>query len=483
MIDENFYQKRVDELKRSLKSQTVFINESFSGGLFRTSAKDHLNELTIYHLLRGLEIDTESETYKVLAAALPKSQEFFIETKAETTYADNLIIAQLNYVVELTDNMENQLKGLFEVIKKQNSGEKIEDESLLSDTLYKEIIPIIKESGKDFSKIKKSIKAIQVSEALTQKTLIQNFIEVLKPKITSNKTGLNGAVYTEIDNMNLSKIDESKFDTKKTNYLTKAPDIDSALKSNNVVDRISMFLEKVIRAMGLPELTYISYTNNAFDYLSQVITMMSASGGIKPIITPSLLDEYKDVINKIGEKLITPEVEKLTSIYSNNLTIPSIQSLYVSLLSSMILKLINYNYEAIEATDKLKKEAQEKIKTELSEKLRTKYVSISNTFEQLKDTGFFENTKVFYEKKSYTLPEKKMILLLKMLFFKMGLITEAPSGYLERPTFDPAILGNAVKKFQSSLKIIGGGIQVDGRIGKNTRLALTVFAESLNSKL
>lgn len=481
MIDENYYQRKVDELRRSLKSKTVFINESFSGGIFRTSAKDNLNQLSIYHLLRGLEIDTEEETYKILKSALPKSQEFFDEAKAETTTADNLIFAQLDYIVDLAYNVENQLAGLFEVIKKQNAGEKIEDDSILSDTLYKEIIPIIKESGKNFSKIKKGINAIQVSEALTQKRMFDNFIEFLKDKISKNKTGLKTSVYNEIDNMNLSEIDASSFDITKSNYVSREPDIDTALKSNNVVDRISMFLEKVIRVMGLPELTYISYTNNAYDFLSQVITTMSSNAGIKTILTPSILEEYKDVINKIGEKLITPELEKLTSIYSNNLTIPSIQSLYIAILSSLILKLINYNYEAIETQETLAKDV--KGATELSEKLRKKYVGIINSYDQLKDSGFFENTKVFYEKKSFNMGEKKMITLLKTLFFKMDLISDFPSGYLERGTFDADILGNAVKKFQSSLKISGQGIQVDGRIGKNTRLALTAFAESLNSKL
>ena len=65
----------------------------------------------------------------------------------------------------------------------------------------------------------------------------------------------------------------------------------------------------------------------------------------------------------------------------------------------------------------------------------------------------------------------------------MGLIKDFPSGYLERGTFDAKTLGNAVRKFQASLKISGQGIKVDGRIGKNTRLALNASVELLNQKI
>ena len=99
MIDENFYQKKVDELKRSLQSTTVFINESFSGGIFRTSAKDNLNKLSIYHMLRGLEIDTSTEAYDTLSAALPKSADLFVESKAETVTAEKIIINQLDNII------------------------------------------------------------------------------------------------------------------------------------------------------------------------------------------------------------------------------------------------------------------------------------------------------------------------------------------------------------------------------------------------
>ena len=472
MIDENFYQKKVDELKRSLQSTTVFINESFSGGIFRTSAKDNLNKLSIYHMLRGLEIDTSTEAYDTLSAALPKSADLFVESKAETEFADKIIINQLDYIVELTTNMENQLATLFETIRKRNAGDKIED-SAKEDKLYKQIIKIHKDSDIDFGTIQKDIKAIQESEASAKSKMFQNFIGFLKDEITKNKTGLKGTVYNEIDNMNLKSLEPSSFTTNNINYLLVEPDIKSGLIGDNVIQRISLFLEKVINSMGLSDLKYISYKNNAYDYLENVITSMTTYAGIKPVVTPSLIKEYKDVINQIGHILIEPEIDKMKSIYSKTITIPSIQSLYISLLSSMVLKLINYNYKEIEKQELAKQ--QNKENAVISE---TKIAKVFfDNFKGLKDKGFFEITKVFYENKKYTLKEKEMISWLKYLLQNMGLIKNYREKYLDRMTFDSDILGYAVENFQKSTKIGDATLKADGRVGKDTRLALLAFAQ------
>jgi hypothetical protein len=473
MIDENFYQKKVDELKLSLQSKTVFINESFSGGLFRTSAKDNLNTLSIYHMLRGLEIDTDTETYKTLSIALPKSATLFNEKVAETETAEKIIFNQLDYIVELTTNMENQLASLFELIRKQNTGEKIEDPTILSDTLYKQIIQIHKNSNLDFGNIKKSIKDIQVSEASAEYKMFKLFIGFLRDEITKNKTGLKETVYNEIDNMNLKSLESSSFTTNNINYLLVEPDIKSGLIGDNVIQRISLFLEKVIISMGLSDLKYISYKKNAYDYLENVITNMTTSAIKSPVVTPSLIKDYKDIINEIGHILIEPEIDKMKSIYSKTITIPSIQSLYISLLSSMVLKLINYNYKEIEKEEIAQKQNKENTvisKTKISKDFFT-------NFNGFKETGFFENTKVFYENKRYTGNEKEMISWLKWVLKDMGLIKIYKEGYLDRKTFDPDILGFAVENFQKSTKKGGEPLKADGRVGKDTRLALLAFAK------
>jgi hypothetical protein len=475
MIDENFYQKKVDELKQSLQSTTVFINESFSGGIFRTSAKDNLNKLSIYHMLRGLEIDTSTEAYDTLsvAVALPKSAALFDESKAETEFADKIIFNQLDYIVELTTNMENQLATLFETIKKQNVGEPIDDPKILSDKLYKQIIKIHKDSNLDFGTIKKDIKDIQVSEASAEYKMFKLFIGFIKNEIKNNKTGLKGTVYNEIDNMNLKSLEQSSFTTNNINYLLVEPDIKSGLIGDNVIQRISLFLEKVINSMGLSDLKYISYKNNAYDYLENVITNMTTSAIGSSVVTPSLIKEYKNVINQIGHILIEPEIDKMKSIYSKTITIPSIQSLYISLLSSMVLKLINYNYKEIEKQELAQQ--QNKENTVIS---KTKIdTSFFNNFKGLEELGFFKITKVFYENKKYTLKEKEMISWLKYLLDSMSLIQNVREEYLDRTTFDRDILGYAVENFQKSTKIGGEQLKADGRVGKDTRLALLAFAQ------
>jgi hypothetical protein len=145
MIDENFYQKRVDELKRSLKSQTVFINESFSGGLFRTSAKPILSELSIYHLIRGLEIDTDEETYTKLQSMLPICKDVFNPKVSENLFSAEIVEKELEYI-------KTQLESI-------QSG------------ISEEVTTLLKDNKENISKLNALINSLKGNEKLIEKYL------------------------------------------------------------------------------------------------------------------------------------------------------------------------------------------------------------------------------------------------------------------------------------------------------------------------
>jgi hypothetical protein len=135
----------------------------------------------------------------------------------------------------------------------------------------------------------------------------------------------------------------------------------------------------------------------------------------------------------------------------------------------------------VERVEKLSSEARQR--TEISEKVQKKYNESLTTYNSLVASGFLDSDKVFYENKKYTSAEQEMIVQLKKFFSAIGLLKNRSTSYLESKVFDKNILGNAVKKFQGAVKIGGSGIQVDGRIGKNTRLALTAFMEDFEQRL
>lgn len=445
MIDENFYQKRVDELKRSLKSQTVFINESFSGGLFRTSAKPILSELSIYHLLRGLEINTDEETYTKLQSMLPICKDVFNAKVSENLFSIEIVELELEYI-------KTQLGSIKTAISE-------------------EVTSLLKDNKENISKLNALISSLKGNE-----TLIEKYLTTLTESIGANQTGLKDAVYEKIDNMGLKTLKPESFGTSSFVWLKEKnidATIDEKLNDNNPIVRISMLLELVLKTMNIDGLKFIS-SESPYDYLVSII------GFIESKITPSKLEGFKGFIDTISKDIFKNQIDLLDSQHKKSITIPTLQSLFISLVTVIILKAIaSASVEAVKGEEK-----KEEPKSLLSEKAQVKAKAIITAFDELEKLGFFQSEKVFYEKpkKPYTLKEKDMIISLKKLLSEIGLLPKS-SGYLNRGTFDAQILGEAIKSFQSSIEINGQGLKSDGRIGKNTRLVLATFVEDLKERL
>lgn len=445
MIDENFYQKRVDELKRSLKSQTVFINESFSGGLFRTSAKPILKDLSIYHLLRGLEIKTDEETYTKLQSLLPICKNLFDPKVPENLFSVEIVELELEYIKTQLGSIKN--------------------------TISEEVTSLLKDNKENISKLNALISSLKGNE-----TLIEKYLTTLTETIAANQTGLKDAVYEKIDNMGLKTLKPESFGTDSRLWLNEKnldATIDEKLNDNNPIVRISMLLELVLKTMNIDGLKFIS-SESPYDYLVSII------GFIETKITPSKLEGFKGFIDTISKDIFKNQKDLLDSQHKKSITIPTLQSLFISLVTVIILKAIaSASVEAVKGEEK-----KEEPKSLLSEKAQVKAKAIITAFDELGKLGFFQSEKVFYEKpkKPYTLVEKDMIISLKKLLSEIGLLPKS-SGYLNRGTFDAQILGEAIKSFQSSIEINGQGLKSDGRIGKNTRLVLSTFVEDLKERL
>ena len=241
--------------------------------------------------------------------------------------------------------------------------------------------------------------------------------------------------------------------------------------SNNPIQRISGLIEK---AMGIMKLEGISYVTgeDSFKFLSSIIVPMSKASGVA--IGPSELKDYEDLIKKIGEKILKPELETFVSNHSKNITVPSLQSLYFGLVSSMILKLINYNVKSIEGKEEAAKKSEEATKKDVS-KVKTVSTNVEKPYSALNDTNFFKSDSIFYStpKRKYTEEEYQIIKSIKEVFVSIGMIDDKSKEYLERKVFGEK-LTDAVKEFQTLV-----GLNSDGKIGKNTKLTLKAFLESL----
>jgi hypothetical protein len=229
-------------------------------------------------------------------------------------------------------------------------------------------------------------------------------------------------------------------------------------------------LEMALSTMKIKGISYITYNQNPFEFLSSILIPLLGSESI----TTSELSNYKNVIDSVGNQIVQPEVEKLSEVYSENITIPSLQSLYIALVSFMTLPVI------VKSLGRGKSVKGEIGNGEVSKETIEKTKKVVQSYNNLLGTDFMESTKVFYENKSYTDREKEMIIALKKFFYELGLITKnVGSEYLNKGDFDKKFLGQAVRLIQQNIKIKGKDIKVDGRIGKDTRFIMKVFMEDV----
>jgi hypothetical protein len=307
--------------------------------------------------------------------------------------------------------------------------------------------------------------------------MAQKFLDGIIEKIDSNVTGLKSSVYSKIDDMDLKDLEPSSFSTAEKRFWIKE-DVDASklIVSESPVQRISMMLEMSLNSLKISGLSNLVYKDNASEFLNLILTPLTDASGSEEIPL-SLLNELKVLINETFPLLFQETLES-TSQKWDNVTIPTLQTLFVSCNAFLTFKMI---VSLVERVEKLSSEARQR--TEISEKVQKKYNESLTTYNSLVASGFLDSDKVFYENKKYTSAEQEMIVQLKKFFSAIGLLKNRSTSYLESKVFDKNILGNAVKKLQGAVKIGGSGIQVDGRIGKNTRLALTAFMEDFEQRL
>ena len=452
-FDKSYFNK-VKEVKSSLSKsfpEHSALNESFSGGVFRKSAKEYLKDLSIYNLLRGLEIDTDETSYTNIGKMIPSCSSKFSEATSETTFATSIVEEQLRYIQKILNKKEQSLSASNEIIK------------------------IIKNSGIDLSTIKSNEKII--NSIKNSSTIINEFIQYVSQSVQENTIGLKSTVYSVIDNMDLETLSPESFAASDKRYWLDAEfDAKTSLVTEAPVQRISMMLEMALRVMKIKGISYIPYKNNATEFLKLILTPMSESTNIE--IPSEVITELQTVINEVFPKVFSDMLESSSEKW-DNVIIPSLQSLFIALSSFLTLKLIVSNIEAVEKFAASETEAKKK--TEVTENTKKKFKSILVAGNELKGSDFFNNKKVFYETKKFTKSEQDMIVLLKKFFVSMGLIKNGSDSYIQKPSFDKGILGEAVKKFQSSVKLKGTPLPDDGRIGPNTRLAMSSFIEHLDS--
>lgn len=453
----NQIQKVNESDNKQSQPNLQFYNESFSGGLLRKKAQPTLNKLSIYNLLRGLEIETSSETYKKMAELMPASAEVFNESEAERITADNILSTQIGQIANIIASVKNTLSGSEE---------------------FESVISASKSKGLDLAGLKKLMSQIGEFEKTSNSDFIASLMTALVTRIQKSNVAIEAKVYDVIDSKDLPEIEQEGLATISKNWLRQDLDIDAMLMSLDPVERISAFFEMVIPFLDIKGFSYMKYDEKSMlGYLNLALSLINNL--LQMAIPPSELAKYTELINSVATQIITPQVELIESKYSTMLKTPSIQTLFVSLLSLVSLKVLGESIKSVETKEekqkiaqKEKEDAEAKQKKE-AENLRTEV--IMKSYKELEDSGFFDSKKIFYTtpRRKYTRSEKAMIPLLKGFMYSLSLVQGADKSWMGTDVFDKT-LSDSVKNFQRDIKL-----SPDGKIGPNTRGALRAWASLL----
>lgn len=466
----NHIQKVNENDNQETSNNIVFYNESFDGGIFRKKAEPTLNKLSVYNLLRGLEINTDSKVYSRLAELMPTCAVVFDEKKAEQTTSDNIISLQILEVAKL-----------LATVKSLNP----------SSEEFEAIISSAKKGGLDFKELKEVFKEIEKFEQASGSKetgpmdFITVFLKKLVEKIQSNNSPLETKVYDVIDSKNLEEVEYEDLATSVTsqkNWIVDGIDLDAMLTGEDVVNRISAFFEILIPYLNIKGFSYIQYKGNVYDYLKNGLDLINSISDIR--IPEKTMTAYSALITEVGSKIIAPEIELLGSKYSNKIYSPTVQSLFISLMTLYTLKVISSSITSVEKKEEIAKKEEETKKAEMAKEVTAKQVNSSvKAIEDLNQSGFFESKKIFHTapKKGYTPAEKKMIPQIKEFVTTLGLVKDVDENWKKEEKFDN-ILSDAVKNFQGSIQIDKKALAVDGKIGPNTRNAMMAYLEALKMK-
>lgn len=420
------------------------IYESFDGGLFRGKAAAEFGKLTVYHLLRGLEIESSLESYKKLAQNIPSCSKVFIDEKtAESTMATKVINDQIDY-------MAIKMQTIFPDYSKNETIKKLVDE--------------FKATGVKIDGLK------EISNTIDSN--LRSYLIDIKASIAKNNAGLRTNIYDPIDKLNLKEIKQEDFAAIANTYILKPVQTDALVASSNPTERIAGFLEKVLELVqkgGDIPFKFIEYKENGFDFLKDIISTISGEDESKIIPMSSL-------INSVSRVIINFEINKPE--FSRNIFIPSLQSFYVGMLTCLSIVLISNNYYAP------KKEGEQGAGTSageaeagISQEQIKKINSFKEIYRELQENAFFENKTIFLKGRDYYGDDIESIRQLKLFFIKLSYIrnyTEADERFLNDNNRFKASLENATKEFQTKVKLPS-----DGKIGKNTKSAIKAFLDSI----
>ena len=212
-----------------------------------------------------------------------------------------------------------------------------------------------------------------------------------------------------------------------------------------------------------------NYTQNFDD--SEVLPIGVLRKFVKTIDI-SVFEPMKELLYDVAVTLIGRAYAQNPDEDDKNIFVPSLQFMYISMLSLLAFKLINYNLQIQTASIKREERIKAEQQATVVEDKKSRAMKLYDTYKQLNALNFFKKGGLVYKKESNRmLPE--IVKLINNFFVYSG---DLDKSKLDSPTFDDMTY-QAVLKFQTETECN----LKDGKIGNETRGRMQGIAEATAS--
>jgi hypothetical protein len=480
MLFKNFYNNH-DQFRLN---EGNFISKDFTG-LFDTDAKFRLTELNIDKLFEGLDLEKSEQLHSFIKTNMPNLAPNLGKAKASTTSAFDLIASQISYIQTKILLLEKELAAGFEEVKlatKTSYAERSKKISAItSPSGVTSIIPKIDEAVKNFMKSSKmdfksdaikqdfiSLYEFDISEKTIKPTL-QNL------KRSSDTDGLKD-IYTKIDDMDLEKIEADTASLYPKLLVASTLELNELLKSTDIFDRLAAFYEMVLTRFNYgQQLTRIfgkNYTSINIVGNNVGPDVISTMEQFMPNIARSNFEPMSELLNEVSSILLKRVFLQSPDEDLKNIFTPSLQVMYMCMLSIVSLKLINLNLEVESLTTQKEVEIKKTKDEQEYNILRNKSMRITGIVEKMDQLGFLTTDKLVYKTGSQKMNPEVVKLINNFLVY----LKDLPNSKINSEVFD-TITEQGIKSFQTK----AGTRLVDGKVGRETKSKMkevgTLFRE------
>ena len=450
MLFKNFYNSH-DQFR--LNEGNFISKDPFK--IFDTDASYTLSKLTIDKLFEGLDFEKSEDMYNFIKSNIPSIASSLGMYNASNLFAFDLIKNQISYIITRIIKIETELAEGFKSVldaTQTNYGERKKKISQITNPMgLSSIIPIVN-------------------------TVVKNYIKTNNIDFSSQTFGLK-AIYTIIDALKMPKIEPESARCYPKNFVGIPLKSVEYMTSEDVYDRLAGFFEMIMNSYPvgkqLTEKFGVNYIN--INLTSEIVgpDAVLSLMQLVPAMDARIFQPMSELLNEVSSILIRRVFLQSPDEDLKNIFTPTLQVMYMCMLSIVSLKLINLNLEVeslvIKTEEQIKKDAEKKVYDEKVQRVKN-LLDVTNKLESM---NFLKSGGLVYKVGS-TKMSPEVIKLINNYFVILKFL---PQSKFNDSNYD-VTTAQGVTKFQETY----GLKYVDGKIGNETKGEMKIVANDYKIK-